>query len=98
MHAAFLLSLAWMVNYFRTTESPDRDYYDVFANGLVTFYFLLIVPFIIAMCIQVYKGIWKLEVTRNSKIVLFAMFIVLCLVVSVFGYYAHFIFYYGFAP
>ena len=98
MHSAFLISFAWMMNYFRTTESLNRDYYDVFATGLFTFYILLIVPFIVALCIQVYKGIWKLEATRNSKIVLLALFILLCLVVSVVGYYAHFIFYYGFAP
>lgn len=98
MHSAFLISFAWMMNYFRTTESLNRDYYDVFANGLFTFYFSLIVPFVVALCIHVYKGIWKLEVTRNSKIVMLALFILLCLVVSTVGYYAHFIFYYGFAP
>lgn len=98
MQSAFLISFAWIMNYFRTTESLNRDYYDVFGNGVIVFYWLLIVPFIVALCIQVYKGIWKLEVTKNSKIILLALFILLCLVVAGAGFYLHVFFYYGFAP
>lgn len=98
MQSAFLISFAWMMNYFRTTESLNRDYYDVFGNGLVAFYCLLIVPFIVALCIQTYKGIRKLEIARNSKITMLVLFIFLCLVVSVVGYYVHLLFYAGFAP
>ncbi len=49
MQSAFLMSFAWMINYFRTTKSFNRDHYDAFA-----FYGLLIIPFIAALCIQVY--------------------------------------------
>lgn len=98
VQSTFLISFAWMMNYFRTTESLDRDYYDVFANGVMGFYGLLVVPFIIGLCIQTYKGIWRLDVTKASKIAMLVLFVLLCLFAAVIGFYVHFFFYYGFAP
>lgn len=74
------------------------DYYDVFGNWLSIFYFLMVVPLIIALWVQVYKGIWKLEVGKVTKVILMLLFMIVCLVFSVIGLYAHILFYYGFAP
>lgn len=95
---AFLVFFFWMSNYFRTTESLNRDYFDVFGNGLVIFYFLMVVPLAIALWVQVYKGIWRLDVGKAAKIVLMTLFVLMTLVVAFVGFYAHILFYYGFAP
>lgn len=98
MQSAFLISYVWFTHYFRTAESVDRDYFDVFANGIFVFYFLLMIPLVAALCIHTYKGIQKLAIGKASKIIMMILFVFLCLVISVFGVYAHFFFYYGFAP
>lgn len=95
---AFLVLLFWMNNYIRTAESVNWDYYDVYGNWLSIFYFLMVVPLIIALWVQVYKGIWKLEVGKVTKVILMLLFVIVCLVFSVVGLYAHILFYYGFAP
>ena len=95
---SFLAFFFGMSRYFRTSDSVNRDYFDVFGNGLIIFYFLMVVPLAIALWIQVYKGIWKLQIGKASKTIMMALFIVMTLVVSFVGFYGHVLFYYGFAP
>ncbi|MGM0896537.1 MAG: hypothetical protein ACQEV0_01480 [Bacillota bacterium] len=95
---SFLAFFFWMSRYFRTDESVNRDYFDVFGNGLVIFYFLMVVPLAIALWVQVYKGIWRLQIGKVSKIIMMVLFVLMTLVVAFVGFYAHILFYYGFAP
>lgn len=95
---SFLAFFFGMSRYFRTSDSVNRDYFEVFGNGLIIFYFLMVVPLAIALWIQVYKGIWKLQIGKASKAIMTALFAVMTLVVSFAGFYGHMLFYYGFAP
>lgn len=95
---AFLIFFFWMSNYFRTTESLNRDYYDIFLNWLGIFYFLMAIPLMVSLWYQTYKGIWKLEIGKASKTIMMVLFVIVCLILLVVGLYAHILFYYGFAP
>jgi len=95
---SFLVFFFGMSRYFRTSDSVNRDYFDVFGNGLAIFYFLMVVPLAIALWVQVYKGIWRLDVGKVSKIIMMGLFVPVTLVISFVGFYAHILFYYGFAP
>ncbi|MBU9671812.1 hypothetical protein KQ939_07845 [Planococcus sp. CP5-4] len=76
----------------------NRDYFDIFGNGLAIFYPLMVVPFVVALWVQVYKGIWRLDVGKVSKIIMMVLFVLMTLLVAFVGFYAHILFYYGFAP
>lgn len=76
----------------------NRDYYDIFVNGLVIFYLLMVVPFVVVLWVQVYKGVWRLDIGKISKITMMALFVLMTLIFTFFGFYAHILFYYGFAP
>ena len=95
---SFLAFFFGMSRYFRTNDSVNRDYFDVFVNGLAILYLLMVVPFVIALWVQVYKGVWRLDVGKISKIIMMVLFVLMTLVVAFFGFYAHILFYYGFAP
>ena len=95
---SFLAFFFRMSRYFRTSESVNRDYYGVFVNGLFIFYLLMVVPFVLALWVQVYKGIWNLQVGQVSRVIMMVLFILMTLVVAFVGFYAHILFYYGFAP
>ncbi|PSL41033.1 hypothetical protein B0H99_103167 [Planomicrobium soli] len=98
MQLAFLSSVAWMEHSFKVDESFALKYAVAFGDGVVIFYFLLVVPLVVSLWIQVYKEIWKLEVGKMSKVIMMAMFVLHCLIVSFIGLYLHVFFYYGFAP
>ncbi|ALS75792.1 hypothetical protein AUC31_11555 [Planococcus rifietoensis] len=95
---SFLVFFFRMSRYFRTSDSVNRDYYDIFVNGLVIFYLLMVVPFVVALWVQVYKGVWRLDIGKISKITMMALFVLMTLIFTFFGFYAHILFYYGFAP
>lgn len=95
---SFLAFFFGMSRYFRTSDSVNRDYFDVFGNGLAIFYLLMVVPFVVALWVQVYKGIWRLDIGKISKIIMMVLFVLMTLIVTFFGFYAHILFYYGFAP
>ena len=95
---SFLAFFFGMSRYFRASDSVNRDYFDVFGNCLIVFYFLMVVPFVIALWVQVYKGIWRLDIGKISKIIMMVLFVLVTLVAAFFGFYAHILFYYGFAP
>ena len=95
---SFLVFFFGMSRYFRTSESVNRDYFDVFGNGLAIFYFLMVVPFVMALWVQVYKGIWRLDIGKFPKATMMVLFVLMTLVFAFVGFYAHILFYYGFAP
>lgn len=95
---AFLGLFAWTSMRFREDESFSRDYVDTFGNGIILFYFLMLVPLLVGLWIHTYRGIGKLEVGKAAHIIMMGMFVAFCLMVSVIGFYLHLFFYYGFAP
>lgn len=95
---SFLILYAWVNNSFKGDINFSREYANAFGMGIIVFYFLMIVPFFIALGIHIYKGVRKLEITGTSKVVMMIIFTFFCLVFSVTGFYLHLFFYYGFAP
>ncbi|WP_298828801.1 hypothetical protein [uncultured Planococcus sp.] len=94
----FLILFAWTNNRFRTDESFSREYVNIFGNGIILFYFLMVVPLLAALWVHTYKGVEKLEVGKISRWVMIGIFIVFTLISSTIGFYLHVFFYYGFAP
>lgn len=87
-----------MINSFEGDLNFANNYTDAFAIGIMVFYFLMVVPFVIALGIHIYKATQKLEINRTSKGIMMTLFTVFSVVFSVTGFYLHFFFYYGFAP
>lgn len=98
MQLSFLVLFAWTSSRFQTDESFSRDYVDAFGDGIILFYFLMVVPLLTALWIHTYKGIRKLEVGKLTQVAMIGMFVVFTLIFSVIGLYLHVFFYYGFAP
>lgn len=95
---SFLLLYAWMHYSFKDDINFAREYTGAFGIGIMVFYFLMIIPFFIALGIHTYKGIQKLEITKRSKGIMLALVLITSIVFSVTGFYMHLFFYYGFAP
>lgn len=95
---AFLTLYTWMINSFEGDLNFANNYTNAFAISIMVFYFLMVVPFVIALGIHIYKGIKKLEITRTAKGIMITLFIVFSLTFSVTGFYLHVFFYFGFAP
>lgn len=87
-----------MINSFEGDLNFANNYTDAFAIGIMAFYFLMVVPFVIALGIHIYKGTQKLAISRTAKGIMTTLFIVFSLTFSVPGFYLHVFFYYGFAP
>ena len=89
-----------MINSFKGDLNFANNYTDAFAIGIMAFYFLMVVPFVIALGIHIYKGTQKLAITRTrtARGIMMTLFIVFSLTISVTGFYLYFFFYYGFAP
>lgn len=95
---AFLGLFAWMNNRFRANEHFSHNYVDLYGDGIVLFYFLLVMPLLGALWVHTYKGIEKLNFGKMAGLAIMGMFIVFCLICSIIGFYLHVFFYYGFAP
>lgn len=95
---AFLIFFAGMENAFKGDLNFANNYTDAFAIGIIVFYFLMVIPFVIALGVHLYKGTQKLAISRMAKGIMMILFIGFSLFFSVIGFYFHFIFYYGFAP
>ncbi|OHX51145.1 hypothetical protein BB776_00745 [Planococcus salinarum] len=95
---SFLILYAWINNAFKGDINFSREWTDAYAIGIIIFYFLMILPFFIALGIHIYKGVGKLEITRTAKVTMMIIYTLFSLVFSVTGFYLHLFFYYGLAP
>lgn len=94
----FLGLFAWMNNRFRANERFSHDYVDLYGDGIVLFYFLMVVPLLGALWIHTYKGVEKLNFGKMTGVALMGIFIIFGLIFAIIGFYLHVFFYYGFAP
>lgn len=98
VQSAFLLYFFWTDQSSRTDDGMTQEQAFAFGDRIVLFYFFFAIPLILSLWIQMQKEIWKLEIDKKRKWIMMALFVVVCVIFSIIGFFAHVFFYYGFAP